>query len=110
MEICLGLIFILYDVRASFSFSFIAAWYLIFYKKNSTFLFSASLFRYGRRICEGERVGDTFIFRIILILHTMKKNSSRDSNLFSESSFVILILQVNLKYLGRVVFNTNGGN
>ena len=57
-----------------------------------------------------ERVGDTFIFRIILILHAMKKNSSRDSNLSSESGFVILILQVNLEYLGRVVFNTNDEN
>ena len=57
-----------------------------------------------------ERVSDTFIFRIILILHAMKKNSSRDSNLSSESGFVILILQVNLEYLGRVVFNTNDEN
>ena len=30
MKICLGLIFILYDVHASFSFSFTATWYLIF--------------------------------------------------------------------------------
>ena len=35
---------------------------------------------------------------------------SRDSNLSFESNFVILILQVNLEYLGRVVFNTNDGN
>ena len=35
---------------------------------------------------------------------------SRDSNLSFESNFVILILQVNLEYLGRVVFNTNYGN
>ena len=35
---------------------------------------------------------------------------SRDSNLSSKSSFFILILQVNLESLGRVVFNTNGGN
>jgi len=52
MKICLGLIFILYDVRASFSFSFGAAWNLFSFYFFSTFLFFASIFRYGRRICE----------------------------------------------------------